>query len=40
MLKEFTFEVCEKTVVPIKMGKMRLLPKKGIHLELKKRTKA
>jgi len=38
MLKEFTFEICEKTTVPIKMGKLTLLPKTGIHLGLRKRS--
>jgi len=39
MLKEFTFEICEKTTLPIKLGKLVMVPKYGIHLELKKRPK-
>jgi len=38
LLKHFTFEVCEKTQIPIEMGNLTVLPNKGIHLELRKRT--
>ncbi|XP_037036008.1 cytochrome P450 9e2-like [Bradysia coprophila] len=40
LLKHFTFEVCEKTALPLEMGKLSLVPEKGIHLEFKKRVKA
>lgn len=37
LLKKFTFEICDKTVVPMKMGRFFMLPEKGIHLQLKRR---
>jgi len=37
LMRNFTFEVCEKTEIPIQMGNLRVLPDKGIHLELQKR---
>lgn len=40
LLKHFTFEICEKTELPLKMGKLSAVPEKGIHLELRKRSKA
>lgn len=34
LLKEFSFEICEKTNLPIKIG---MLKRQGVHLELRKR---
>lgn len=40
LMKHFTFEVCEKTEMPLQIGKFTMLPNNGIHLELRKRIKA
>ncbi|KAJ6640976.1 Cytochrome P450 9e2 [Pseudolycoriella hygida] len=40
LMKSFTFEICEKTTVPLAMGRFTVLPDKGIHLELRKRNNA
>lgn len=37
MLKDFQFEICEQTVLPLQMGRMSAMPAKGIHLGLKAR---
>lgn len=37
LVKNFTFDRCDKTLYPMKMGKFRVLPDEGIHLELKPR---
>lgn len=37
ILRSFTFEICEKTIVPMKMGRFFMMPDKGIHLKLQPR---
>lgn len=38
LMKHFTFEICEKTIFPLKLGNLTVVPEKGIHLELRKRN--
>lgn len=33
--KHFQLEICPKTTLPLKMGKMTLMPETGIHLGLR-----
>lgn len=37
LLKDFQFEICSKTILPMKLGKITLVPEEGIHLGLRAR---